>query len=60
MYELPLLCLLPQPNHEPTAFFKPHEGFFTFPGKMAALMSILLATSLMGARLPALYYHFNR
>jgi hypothetical protein len=43
----------------PTAFFKPHAGFFTFPGGMAALMSALLGASLMGARLPALYYHYN-
>ena len=42
----------------PTAFFKPHEGFFLFPGKMAAIMSILLSVSLLGARLPAMYYHY--
>jgi hypothetical protein len=45
--------------HTPTAFFVPHEGFFTFPGKMAAVLSIALGASLMGARLPALYFHYN-
>lgn len=48
-----------QPNHTPTPFFIPHEGFFTFPGIMATVLSVLLGASLMGARLPALYYHYN-
>jgi hypothetical protein len=52
------LFYLLQPNHQPTAFFIPHEGFFMFPGKMAAVMSTLLGISLWGARLPAIYFHY--
>jgi len=48
-----------EPAHTRTACCIPHSGFFTFPGKMAAIMTLTLGISLLGARLPAAYLHYS-